>query len=172
MLSKKSDIGTDPHTGSDFSWHNAQTFWIIIIIAFSILILHILYKLTKSIRQRRRARIAEIQQLTVQRSHLFEEDVVVAETARRVRGLQVPSRALTRRSSDVSALPRYEKFSEDPRCDEYVEVEKRGKYTYVVQPWGGRRENTVNQSSQWEGGYDADAVAVGNDMLVPIYHRL
>jgi hypothetical protein len=173
MFSKRSDIGTSPPTNSDFSWHNAHTFWIIITVAFSLLVLHILYKVTKTIRQQRRAQITEVHQLTVQSSHIFDE-VVAAETARRVRGLQVPLRAMTRRSSDVSALPRYEKVGEDAKCEEGLEVEKRGRYTYVVQQLPGRIQGGVNQSSHLEGGDDVDAetIAIDDDVLAPVYHIL
>jgi hypothetical protein len=171
MPSKRSDIGSDPHegSGSDFSWHNAQTFWIIMIIAFTIFILHITYKLTKAIR-RRRLLTSEVHQLEERRIH----GEIAAETTLRIRGLQVPSRARTRRrrsSSDVSVLPRYEQHGQDMEGDEDMEVEKRGRYTYPVGRWPKPR-GIVNASVNVKGRYHEDAIVLDEDALSPDYHRL
>jgi hypothetical protein len=137
------------------------------IIAFAIFIFHILYKVSKAIRHRRRVHVSEAHQLT---ERLMEEEIA-AETTRRIRGLQVPSRACTRRrSSDVSVLPRYEQHGEDVKGDEDMEVEKRGRYTYPVR-WPERRDNVVNASKHWKSGYDDDAVAIDDDVLSPTYHK-
>jgi hypothetical protein len=119
----------------DFSWANAKALWVIVILIAGVFILHAIYKISMKIHQRR-----------VQRAEQHEFTGLVSEsTAGRQEGdaasLQRPSRVLlTRRSSEVSVLPRYERFNEGEPCDEDAKVEKRGKYTYVLaERWPERR---------------------------------
>jgi hypothetical protein len=152
----------DVHKGSDFSWHNAKTFWIIMIITAVILLLHILYKLTKTIHRDRHTQILELEE----REPHIEEEID--------HGLQRPRRAMMRRntrSSEVSALPRYEEFNEDVKCWEDMEVERRGKYTYAVTRSWPRPRGTANGSVNVRARYDEDAVAINNDALSPAYQR-
>jgi hypothetical protein len=112
----------------DFSWANAKPLWVIVILVASLFFLHIIYKISMKIHQRRVQR-AEQHEL----AGLVPESTTCGQEGGATR-LQRPSRALLtrRRSSEVSALPRYERFDEGEPCDEDAEVEKRGKYTYVL----------------------------------------
>lgn len=108
--------------------------WVIVIIIASFILLRIIYKIIGRIlrRQYERDQEHELVEL-VQAASRRELEINTA-------GIQRPSRALTRRNSEVSALPRYGS-DQGELCDEYVEVAKRGKYSYVVAdhwPGGGK----------------------------------
>jgi hypothetical protein len=110
----------------DFSWNNTKTFWIVMIVAGVVLLLHLLYKIDQNAHYKRQIRRAESFQLGRRMSSGQE---------RQECGLQRPLRAVTRRkssSSNVSVLPRYERFNEDEVCGQDVQIEKRGRYTYAL----------------------------------------
>ena len=58
-------------------------------------------------------------------TRLEEDDAGDGEVTR-------PLRAVMRQESDVSVLPRYEWFDQGVKCGEGVELEKRGRYMYVL----------------------------------------
>ena len=108
-----------------FSWENAKVLWVIVIIIASLILLRIIYKIIGKILRRQYERdqehgLVELVQATSR-----------AELENNRAEIQRPSRVLTRRSSEISALPRYGS-DQGELCDEYVEVAKRGKYSYVV----------------------------------------
>jgi hypothetical protein len=119
----------------DFTWSNAKVLWTLLIIGASVILLRILYKICLKVRERR--------------GHGNDEHELAGfihgSTRQGLEGggirLQRPSRALTtRRSSEVSALPRYERFDEGEPCSEDAELEKRGRYSYVLgERWPGKR---------------------------------
>lgn len=105
-----------------------------IIIGASLILLRIIYKIIQRALSRRYQRDQEYELV-----ELFQESTRVELECGGVT-VQRPPRALTRRSSEVSALPRYG-VDQGELCDEYVEVEKMGKYSYVVNghwPGGGK----------------------------------
>jgi hypothetical protein len=121
-------------SAGDFSWENAKVLWVIVIIIASLILLRIIYKIIGKILRRQYERdqehgLVELVQATSR-----------AELENNRAEIQRPSRVLTRRSSEISALPRYGS-DQGELCDEYVEVAKRGKYSYVVAdhwPGGGK----------------------------------
>ena len=85
--------------------------------------------------------------------------------------LQEPRRAFIRRDtcgSEISALPRYERHGEDAKCAVDMEMEKRGKYTYVLDKPLVNSNGSVN----WKERHDEDAVTTSEDTLPPVYHSL
>jgi len=121
-------------SASDFTWPNAKALWVMVIIGAGLIFLRIIYKFCMKMHQRRVQRDGE---------HEFA-DLVQGSTRIELEGdairLQRPSRAVTRRSSEVSALPRYERFDEGELCDEDARIEKRGRYSYVLgERWPGKR---------------------------------
>jgi hypothetical protein len=152
---------TDVHNGSDFTWHNAKAFWIIMIIAAAILLLHTMYKLTINIRRNNEPQALELED----REHIGEEIN---------HGIRRPRRAMVRRntrSSDVSALPRYEEFNEDVKCGEDMQVEKRGRYSYAVSGSWPRPRDAVDGGVNVKQNRDEDALATDHDTLAPPYRR-
>lgn len=118
----------------DFTWPNAKALWVMIIIGAGLIVLCIIYKVCMKVHQRR-----------VQRAGPHEfADLILRSTRVGLEGgairLQRPSRAVTRRSSEVSVLPRYERFDEGEVCDKDARIEKRGRYSYVLgERWPGKR---------------------------------
>ncbi|EOA87722.1 uncharacterized protein SETTUDRAFT_39191 [Exserohilum turcica Et28A] len=135
---------------ADFSWETAKTFWIILIIAAIISLLHVVYKIDKSRRYKMHAPDVRLVSVATGRAAAAAavtanvepvESVAGDEEEEEQDGLQRPGRAvvrMTRSSSDVSNLPRYERFDEGAACGEHVKVERRVRYTYVLgQAWPG-----------------------------------
>ncbi|KAH6868605.1 hypothetical protein BKA58DRAFT_318221 [Alternaria rosae] len=122
-------------SASDFTWPNAKALWLMIIIGAGLIVLCIIYKVCIKVHQRRVQRASE---------HEFA-DLIQGSTRVELEGgairSQSPSRAVTRRSSEVSALPRYERFDEEEVCDKDARIEKRGRYSYVLgEQWPGKRQ--------------------------------
>lgn len=112
-------------SAKDFSWAKASALWVIVIIIASLILLRIIYNIIGRIlkRQYKRNREHELVELVQQRTRL--------QLSGNDAGIQRPAQALTRRSSEVSVLPRYG-TEQGGLCDQYVEVKKKGKYSYVV----------------------------------------
>ena len=130
-------------SSSDLSWPNEKPLWITLILALTLLGLHIIYKLTRCT-QRRRHSTSTIRpqpqhddfvtstQTPVDAFTRFEEvDAGDGEVTR-------PLRTVMRHESDVSVLPRYERFDEGVMCGEGAELEKRGRYMYMLGGGMGR----------------------------------
>ena len=131
---------SDPDNGPDFSWRSTKIFWIVIIVAGVVLMLHLLYKTGKRERYKRPIR-------TTPGLRFGTRPTEATGDRQPECGLQRPWRAMTRRcsvrssSSEMSVLPRYEPFAEGEVRAQDVQVEKRGRYTYVLgEAWPGHRE--------------------------------
>ena len=135
---QNSDFQDEP----DFSWTSAKSFWIVMIVASVVVLLHILYKAGKRHRYKRQIRTAP--SFSLRSGRLIR----ISQDRRQDCAVQRPLRVMTRRcsggsnsSSKVSILPRYEQFAEGEACGQHVQIEKRGRYTYVLgQQWPGQRE--------------------------------
>ena len=112
-------------SAKDFSWAKASALWVIVIIIASLILLRIIYNVIGGIlkRQHERNREHELVELVQQRTRL--------QLSGNDAGIQRPAQALTRRSSEVSVLPRYG-TEQGGLCDQSVEVKKKGRYSYVV----------------------------------------
>ena len=120
-------------SASDFTWPNAKALWVMVIIAAGLIVLRIIYKICMK-RHERRAQRADEHEF----ADLVQGSTRVGLGDGAIR-LQRPSRAVTRRISEVSALPRYEQFDEGELCDEDARIEKRGRYSYVLgERWPGK----------------------------------
>ncbi|KAJ6199130.1 hypothetical protein J3E72DRAFT_188300 [Bipolaris maydis] len=129
---------TTTSSNPEFSWPHSKPFWIILIIASCILLLHILYKLHQTLQSRKRLRGPQNIGLDGPMQTEHGTDMQAGLSVGEERSVQRPARAvtvMTRRvsgGSEVSVLPLYERFDEGGVCGVDTRVEKRGRYVYVV----------------------------------------
>jgi hypothetical protein len=133
-MTSESDTDSPSDEAREWSWEKAEFLYVFIILVASLVLINITYKIVGTILGRRHGRNQEHGLVELAQTALRGElEVTRAD-------IQRPLRALTRSSSEVSVLPRYG-LDQGELCDRHVEVEKRGKYSYVVAhywPGGGK----------------------------------